>query len=259
MAKAAVQFACSECGYTAGPLVRQVPGLRRVRHARRGGSAGRERQGAAPRPLLRLVDVEAEEAARISTGVPELDRVLGGGLVPASLVLVGGEPGVGKSTLLLTALAAMSRDRRALLVTGEESTAQVKLRADAARRRRARRGARRDRARHGLRDARARAARRLRDRLGPDALLGRARLGAGVGRPGARGGVAPAARREGDRRRDDPRRPRDEGRRRRRARACSSTSSTACSSSRATATTRTASCARRRTASARRTSSASSR
>src|SRR4029453_17613778 len=79
--------------------------------------------------LLRLVDVQAEEAARIGTGVPELDRVLGGGLVPASLVLLGGEPGVGKSTLLLMALAAISKDRRALLVTGEESSAQVKLRA----------------------------------------------------------------------------------------------------------------------------------
>src|SRR5207245_896395 len=78
-----------------------------------------------PRPLLRLVDVEVEEAARISTGVAELDRVLGGGIVPASLVLVGGEPGVGKSTLLLMALAAISKDRRALLVTGEESPAQV--------------------------------------------------------------------------------------------------------------------------------------
>ena len=54
--------------------------------------------------------------------------MLGGGLVPASLVLVGGEPGVGKSTLLLAALGAMSRDRRALLITGEESVAQVKLR-----------------------------------------------------------------------------------------------------------------------------------
>ena len=79
--------------------------------------------------MLRLVDVEVEEAERIPTGVAELDRVLGGGLVPASLVLVGGEPGVGKSTLLLMALAAISRDRRALLVTGEESKAQVKLRA----------------------------------------------------------------------------------------------------------------------------------
>src|SRR4029077_10080039 len=85
---------------------------------------------AAARPLRRLVDVEVEEAQRISTGVPELDRVLGGGLVPASLVLVGGEPGVGKSTLLLTALQAMSRERRVLLITGEESVAQVKLRAE---------------------------------------------------------------------------------------------------------------------------------
>jgi len=86
---------------------------------------------AAPaRPALRLVDVEAEEAERIPTGVAELDRVLGGGLVPASLVLVGGEPGVGKSTLLLMALRAIAENRSALLVTGEESAAQVKLRAD---------------------------------------------------------------------------------------------------------------------------------
>src|SRR5262245_7346826 len=66
----------------------------------------------------------------MTTGVPELDRVLGGGLVPASLVLVGGEPGVGKSTLLLSALRALGETRRALLVTGEESVAQVKLRAE---------------------------------------------------------------------------------------------------------------------------------
>src|SRR4051794_38807505 len=83
----------------------------------------------AARPLLRLVDVVAEESERVSTGVPELDRVLGGGLVPASLVLVGGEPGVGKSTLLLSALGSIAADRRALLITGEESVAQVKLRA----------------------------------------------------------------------------------------------------------------------------------
>jgi DNA repair protein RadA/Sms len=81
------------------------------------------------RAPLRLVDVETEHSERIPTGVDELDRVLGGGLVPASLVLVGGEPGVGKSTLLLMALRAMSRDRRVLLVTGEESVAQVALRA----------------------------------------------------------------------------------------------------------------------------------
>jgi DNA repair protein RadA/Sms len=89
----------------------------------------RRTTSAPARTPLRLVDVDAEEADRIATGIGELDRVLGGGLVPASLVLVGGEPGVGKSTLLLSALGAVSGDRRALLVTGEESIAQVKLRA----------------------------------------------------------------------------------------------------------------------------------
>src|SRR5215208_1903559 len=127
MAKAAVVYACTECGYSAGRWFGKCPGC---------GSFGTlaeeapEPAGkAAARPLLRLVDVDVDEAERIATGVPELDRVLGGGLVPASLVLVGGEPGVGKSTLLLTALRAMSEERRALLVTGEESVAQVKLRA----------------------------------------------------------------------------------------------------------------------------------
>src|SRR6266498_734578 len=127
MAKAAVQYACSECGYSAGRWFGKCPSCNAF------GTLAEEvpeAEGKAEaRPLLRLVDVEADEAARIPTGVPELDRVLGGGLVPASLVLVGGEPGVGKSTLLLTALAAMSKERRSLLVTGEESVAQVKLRA----------------------------------------------------------------------------------------------------------------------------------
>jgi len=80
--------------------------------------------------MLRLVEVEANESDRIPTGVPELDRVLGGGLVPASLVLVGGEPGIGKSTLLLAALRAIGDERRNLLVSGEESAAQVRLRAE---------------------------------------------------------------------------------------------------------------------------------
>jgi DNA repair protein RadA/Sms len=130
VAKAAVQFACSECGHTAGRWFGKCPGCNAF------GTLVEEAVGkvvaakAPPKPLLRLVDVQVEEAARIPTGVPELDRVLGGGLVPASLVLVGGEPGVGKSTMLLMALRAMSADRRVLLVTGEESAAQVKLRAD---------------------------------------------------------------------------------------------------------------------------------
>src|ERR671926_1300385 len=128
MAKAAVQFACVECGYSAGRWFGKCPscGSFGTLHEEAPAPAPR---APAPKPLLRLVDVEAEEAARISTGVPELDRVLGGGIVPASLVLVGGEPGVGKSTLLLTALAAISKERRALLVTRGESTPQGKLRA----------------------------------------------------------------------------------------------------------------------------------
>jgi len=127
VAKTAVQHACTEFGYSAGRWFGKCPGCGAF------GTLVEELAGpaatASAKPLLRLVDVEADEAERIPTGVAELDRVLGGGLVPASLVLVGGEPGVGKSTLLLSALAAISNERRALLVTGEESTAQVKLRA----------------------------------------------------------------------------------------------------------------------------------
>jgi DNA repair protein RadA/Sms len=127
-AKAAVQFSCTECGYSAGRWFGKCPGcdaFGTLVEEAAADAAGT----AVPRPVLRLVDVETAEAARIPTGVAELDRVLGGGLVPASLVLVGGEPGVGKSTLLLTALCAMSRNRRVLLVTGEESASQVSLRA----------------------------------------------------------------------------------------------------------------------------------
>src|SRR5947208_9105072 len=124
-AKPAVQFSCTECGYSAGRWFGKCPGCNAF------GTLIEDVVGppgakAPPQPLLRLVDVQASEAERIDTGVAELDRVLGGGLVPASLVLVGGEPGVGKSTLLLTALAAMSKERRALLVTGEETVAQGK-------------------------------------------------------------------------------------------------------------------------------------
>ncbi len=130
MAKAALQHACSECGYTTGKWLGRCPSC---------GSWGtlvEERTTpaavakSAARPFLRLVEVEAAEAERMRTGVPELDRVLGGGLVPASLVLVSGDPGIGKSTLLLMALRSLGASRKVVLVTGEESAAQVKLRAD---------------------------------------------------------------------------------------------------------------------------------
>ena len=196
MAQPALKYACSECGQSTGRWLGRCPGCGSfgtlVEEAPPAASRGK---GAAPRPVLRLVDVEVEEAERIPTGVAELDRVLGGGLVPASLVLVGGEPGVGKSTLLLMALAAISRNRRALLVTGEESTAQVKLRATRLG------GAERveilaetdldaicatlERERPGG----------LRDRLRPDAVLAGRRLRSGLGLPGAGGRRAAASRR----------------------------------------------------------------
>src|SRR5919106_828167 len=130
VAKAAVQHACSECGYATGKWLGRCPACggwgTLVEERTRASAAGAARA----RPLLRLVDVEASDAERLPTGVAELDRVLGGGLVPASLVLVSGDPGIGKSTLLLMALRAMSAERAVVLVTGEESAAQVKLRAD---------------------------------------------------------------------------------------------------------------------------------
>jgi DNA repair protein RadA/Sms len=130
VARIAVQFVCSECGNGSPRWLGKCPGCGAfgtlVEEAREASSTSTA-QAKAPVPLR---EVQTSEAERISTGVPELDRVLGGGIVPGSLVLVGGEPGVGKSTLLLSALGAISRaGLRALLVTGEESAAQVSLRA----------------------------------------------------------------------------------------------------------------------------------
>ncbi|MGD0167225.1 MAG: ATPase domain-containing protein [Gaiellaceae bacterium] len=131
MAKTAALFACTECGYSTGRWLGRCPSCASfgtlIEEVGVPVAAKAPRVG---RPLLRLVEVEATESDRIATGVPELDRVLGGGLVPASLVLVGGEPGIGKSTLLLSALRAIAESRRSLLVSGEESAAQVKLRAE---------------------------------------------------------------------------------------------------------------------------------
>ena len=133
MAKALVQHACSECGYATPRWLGRCPGcggwgtlVEEAAPARNGSASA----AAAAQPLVRLDEVEATDAERIATGVSELDRVLGGGLVPASLVLISGDPGIGKSTLLLMALRAMSAERDVALVTGEESAAQVRLRAD---------------------------------------------------------------------------------------------------------------------------------
>ncbi|BAN22921.1 DNA repair protein radA [Caballeronia insecticola] len=80
-------------------------------------------------PVRRLAEIEASDVPRFTTGVGEFDRVLGGGLVPGGVVLIGGDPGIGKSTLLLQSLAEIARERPALYVSGEESGAQIALRA----------------------------------------------------------------------------------------------------------------------------------
>jgi DNA repair protein RadA/Sms len=132
VAKAAVQHACSQCGYATGKWLGRCPacGEWGTLTAEVTPLATKKKAAGVRKPVLRLVDVEADDAARLPTGVSELDRVLGGGLVPASLVLVSGDPGIGKSTLLLMALAELSRKHSVLLVTGEESAAQVKLRGE---------------------------------------------------------------------------------------------------------------------------------
>jgi DNA repair protein RadA/Sms len=83
----------------------------------------------AAQPVTTLSDIEAADVARTPTGIDELDRVLGGGIVSGGVVLIGGDPGIGKSTLLLQALDGLSRQMKVLYVTGEESGAQVAMRA----------------------------------------------------------------------------------------------------------------------------------
>jgi DNA repair protein RadA/Sms len=135
MAKAKTVYVCSDCGGQSLKWQGQCPHcgawntlLETVAETPATGS--HRYQGlAADGRLKRLAEVDAEEMPRWSTGVGELDRVLGGGVVPGAVVLLGGDPGIGKSTLLLQALAHMSRKQEVLYVSGEESPEQVALRA----------------------------------------------------------------------------------------------------------------------------------
>jgi DNA repair protein RadA/Sms len=135
MARSATIFTCSGCGHQSPKWHGRCPGcgewntLVEERAAPR-APGGRAARRAAPRPTL-LRDVEAPAVARLGTGIGELDRVLGGGLVPGSLVLLGGSPGIGKSTLTSTALGNIAAGGHSVLyVSGEESAAQVRLRAE---------------------------------------------------------------------------------------------------------------------------------
>ena len=143
MAKGKIKtvFFCKECGYEASKWSGQCPGCRRwntlVEEKVTTGTGGRSAHSAADsggRPRSRVtglfsVSMEAED--RISAGIPELDRVLGGGIVKGSLTLVGGDPGIGKSTLLLQVCRHLANEgRKVIYVSGEESLKQIKMRAD---------------------------------------------------------------------------------------------------------------------------------
>ena len=130
-------FYCSNCGYESTKWMGQCPGCHEwntfaEEPVRAGGMrqspAGRKRTLARP---VKLSEVTAETNERTSTGFTELDRVLGGGIVTGSMILIGGDPGIGKSTILLQVCKNLAgRGRNVLYISGEESLAQIRMRAD---------------------------------------------------------------------------------------------------------------------------------
>ncbi|NCW76676.1 MAG: DNA repair protein RadA [Oxalobacteraceae bacterium] len=136
MAKQKIQYSCTECGGVSNKWAGQCPSchswntmVESLAEPSGGNRFSSQKGLVQGSPVLRLADIEASDVPRFGTDIDEFDRVLGGGLVAGGVVLIGGDPGIGKSTLLLQALANLSRVKRALYVSGEESGAQVALRA----------------------------------------------------------------------------------------------------------------------------------
>jgi DNA repair protein RadA/Sms len=134
MSKLRTVFVCQGCGFQTTRWMGKCPDCQEwntLVEERLELTPARERGASAatmgPQPIT---EVQPAAHGRYKSGIDELDRVLGGGIVPGSVVLIGGDPGIGKSTLVLQALAALARDGIALYVSGEESPQQVKLRAD---------------------------------------------------------------------------------------------------------------------------------
>jgi DNA repair protein RadA/Sms len=136
MAKSTITFVCTDCGGESLRWAGQCPHCRawntlqefQVRQAAT-GKWGSRAKGPSPSKPIALSEIASEAAPRRPLAWDELNRVLGGGIVPGSLVLVGGEPGVGKSTLLMHAAAQVAERGRVLYVSGEESAQQVRMRA----------------------------------------------------------------------------------------------------------------------------------
>lgn len=137
MAKAKTVFICTDCGYETSRWLGKCPEcgawntlIEQMATASAPAPKPLKRQGGTGMPMQQLADIDDEAQVRRSCGIDELDRVLGGGIVEGSVTLVGGDPGVGKSTLLLQACGHLAADgSRVLYVTGEESARQIKLRA----------------------------------------------------------------------------------------------------------------------------------
>ena len=138
MAKAKTNYSCSECGGISSKWTGQCVACQQwntlVETVLETGGNNRYSQPqhmalAQTAPVLSLADIDAIDVPRFGTGIEEFDRVLGGGLVAGGVVLIGGDPGIGKSTLLLQALANVSHLKKVLYVSGEESGAQIALRA----------------------------------------------------------------------------------------------------------------------------------
>ncbi len=131
-------FFCKECGYESVKWMGQCPACRQwntfveAPAVKSSGSTGgiSSVSGAPSAVPVRISQVDTSTENRYSTGFGELDRVLGGGIVAGSMVLVGGDPGIGKSTILLQVCANIAKDRKVLYISGEESLRQIKMRAD---------------------------------------------------------------------------------------------------------------------------------
>ena len=133
MAKDKTLYVCNECGGQTSKWQGQCPhclAWNTLGEALAEAKTRRFQPLAAGGEVQRLSEVRARETPRLATGLPEFDRVLGGGLVEGGVVLLGGDPGIGKSTLLLQALAELARGQDTLYVSGEESADQIALRAN---------------------------------------------------------------------------------------------------------------------------------
>jgi len=136
MAKDKAIYICSECGGTSAKWLGKCPScgawntlVESIEEGAAKNRFGNTTRGlVASQPVTTLAEIEASDVDRQSTGIEELDRVLGGGIVAGGVVLIGGDPGIGKSTLLLQALDSLASTMKTLYVTGEESGAQVALR-----------------------------------------------------------------------------------------------------------------------------------